>query len=285
MRTIGEIYEEIVSYKDTQSPLQDLAPTADTEQQLLSDLNSTSKVAIWRLFAYIIASAIQTLEGLFDMFKSEVDAKAAAAITGTPYWYQQQVFAFQYGDSLAFNPDTGKYEYPTIDEGARIVKRCSVTEEADGRVTFKVAKEQSGTLQALDAAELNALAAYVKKIRFAGTQFTLISGNGDLLRVSATVYYDGVLVQSDVQAAVEAAINDYVSNLPFNGLFLINKLIDAIQAVDGVNDVSVSSVETRQNTGDPWTQITRDYVPHFGYFRIDDTPGNTLSDTITYVAE
>lgn len=285
MRTIAQIYEEIVGYKDSQAPINSLAPTADTEQELLADLNSTSKVAIWRLWAYITAVAIFTHESLWEIFNAEVQAIADAAIVGTTQWYQDMVFKFQYGDTLEYDSATGKYGYATIDENAKIVKRCAVVEGQDGVLGFKVAKLDSGVPTAMTNDEQDALALYLKKVRFAGTKFTVLSGEGDVLRVEATIYYDGVVSLATITAAVQDAITAYVGSLPFNGQFLLSALTDAIQAVDGVEDVVLDSIETKSVPSDPYVAIDRIHVPLYGYYRIDDTAGDTLDDTLTFIAQ
>lgn len=282
-RTIAEVYAEIVAYKDSQLPTQLLAPQADTEQQLMAALNSTSKVAIWRLWAYITSVAIHVHELLFDLYKEEVEATIKAAVVGTVQWYQAQVFAYQHGDSLAYDAATGKFGYALLDATKRIVKRCSISEGAGGLV-FKVAKLSGTQPVGLSSTEQSGLVSYLKKVRFAGTLFQVVSGNGDVLRVAATVYYDPLIPQPTVKANVEAAITSYVSNLPFDGQFLLSALTDHVQAVEGVKDVVLTAVQRKANASDPYSPITRADVPVYGYYQLDSTSGNALAQTITYTA-
>lgn len=60
-RTIQQIQQEIL--------------TAKAKEPALSELNSTSKTAIWRLWTYITAFAIWTLEKIFDQHRKEIDDK------------------------------------------------------------------------------------------------------------------------------------------------------------------------------------------------------------------
>ena len=153
-RKVTEIYAAIVAYKDNQTFLQDLAPQQDTTQQLASDLDSTSKVAIWRLWAYTISVAIYLHELLFDLFKKEIDNKIANGIWGTIRWYQTQVFKFQFGDNLIYNPATGHYEYVIIDLSKQVIKRCAIIETINGALLFKVAKESNNILSPLPQVEI-----------------------------------------------------------------------------------------------------------------------------------
>lgn len=57
-RTVEQIQNEILKAKETEASL--------------NGLNSTSKVAIWRLWVYITAFVIWTLEKIFDEYKKEV---------------------------------------------------------------------------------------------------------------------------------------------------------------------------------------------------------------------
>lgn len=233
-----------------------------------------------------MAVATFTHETLWDLFRAEVQAIADSAIVGTLPWYQGMVFAFQNGDTLTYNSTTGKYEYTTINEVNKIVKRCSVVEQQDGVLAFKVAKlNGSGLPITLTGPEQTSLALYIKKVRFAGTRFTLISGNGDILKITATVYYDGVIPEATIKANVAAAVTGFIGSLPFNGEFLLSKLVDTIQAVTGITDVVLGAVQTKQLLADPYTTITRFHVPVYGYYVIDTTAGNTLADTLTFVAQ
>lgn len=286
-RAIAQIYEAMVADKDAQSSISDLAPTADTAQQLMTDLNSTSKVAIWRLLFYTIASAIGLHEILFDKYLQELDAKLSQGIWGTPKWYQAQSLAFQYGDTLTYDNQNYRYYYPIIDATKQIVKRCSIVENnAAGVLIFKVAKASGTTIIPLTTPEQNAFESYINKIKFAGTWIQVITGNGDLLKINYTILYDPIVPLTTVKDNVFAAINNYISNLPFDGTFRVLHLQDAIQAVEGVVDVDNqnNAVFTRLSNSANFAKINTNYIPYYGYFKIDDTAGNTLNDTINFIA-
>ncbi len=56
-RKILEIYDEIIEEKELQPSLTGLLPLGETSDNLLDDLTSGSKVAVWRLWAYLTAVA------------------------------------------------------------------------------------------------------------------------------------------------------------------------------------------------------------------------------------
>lgn len=283
-RKISEIYAQMVAEKDSQTSLQTLAPGQDTQQQLLNDLNSTSKVAIWRLLLYIVATAIWFHEAVWDLFRTEIENKISNGIWGTVRWYHAQVLKFQFGDTLTYNNTTHQYQYPVIDTAKKIVKRCSIVEQMNGLLLIKVAKFDS-TIQPLSQAEQDALNSYIKKIRFAGTWFQVVSGNGDLLRIEYVIIYDPITPLTIVRPNVVVAIENYISNLPFDGLFRVVHLIDAIQSIEGVVDVAIpsNSVQTRLSTSANFTNIQTNHLPTYGYYKIDPTPSNTLNDTLTFI--
>lgn len=282
-RTFSQIYGALIEAKESQLPLQELAPLNDSQQQLLSDLNSTSKVAVWRLLLYIVASAIYFHENLWDLFRIEIADKIANGTVGTARWYQQIVLQFQYGYSLIWDNTKLKYQYAQIDDAAKIVKHCAVVEGANGILFIKVAKG-SNTLEKLSNPEIASLTQYVKSVRFAGTWYQVISGDGDILRVAINIQYDAIVDFNSFAQNVYKSIRDHVQNLPFNGVFRIINLIDSIQKVEGVVDVIVDS-NSFQTKGQPlanYINIAYAHTPNFGYYRIDDTPGNRLEDTIMF---
>jgi hypothetical protein len=283
-RTLAQIYAAIIADKDDQTSLQALVPNVDSQQQLITDMNSTSKVAVWRLLAYIVATAIWTHEVLFDLYSKEIDDKIANGIWGTARWYQTQSFLFQYGDSLVYNQVKQRYEYPVIDTAKQIIKRCSIVESQNGLLLIKVAKFAQNPIP-LSQPEKAAFTSYMQKIHFAGTWFQVITGNGDLLRIQYTIVYDPIIPFAILQPKVISAINNYISNLAFDGVFRVVNLIDAIQSVEGVVDVIVpnDSVKTRLSTIAPFSVIVANHKPYYGYFRIDSTAGNTLNDTLNFI--
>ena len=174
-RTISVIYDEIMAEKHSMEQLSALQPDEDTAQTMLTELTSTSKVAVWRLWAWLISVAIWTHEMLWDALKAEIDAIVDAAIPGTAKWYREQVLAYQHGDEL--ETIGNKIQYAGIIEAAQIIKQCSV-EEYGGQLKIKVAKADNVPLATLES---GGLAAYLAEVKFAGTALLIISDAADKL--------------------------------------------------------------------------------------------------------
>ena len=66
-RQISEIYNELVLEKQNFTQLNALQPNIDSSQTLLNDLNTSSKVAVWRLIFFVVAVGIWSLENIFDI--------------------------------------------------------------------------------------------------------------------------------------------------------------------------------------------------------------------------
>lgn len=277
-RTIAAIYDSIIAEKETGSQLQDLTPDPETSTQLLSELSSGSKVAIWRLWAYITAVAIYAHEVIFDLFQEEVQAIADAAAPGTPGWYRQKMLEFQYGDTLTYL--NYQYVYDPVDESARIITRCAVQERSDGAVLIKVAKDSGGLPVPLSAPEKSAAESYAAKIKFAGTRLAVTSLDADELDIDYTIYYDPLVPLATLQANLQAAADAFLEDLPFNAEFRVTRFTDALQAVDGVIDPVFQSATATPDGGSPETVTVR-YVPAAGYMTFADTVANMF----TFVAQ
>lgn len=275
-RSTAEIQSEIIQAKDND-------PT-------LANLNSPSKTAIWRLWTWIVATAIQIHEQYLDAGILEMEQIARESVAGTADWLQQRVLEFQYDAS---NPQVitiidGRGTYPVYDESLQIITRASVKEQENGRVQVKVAKGE-GVLSPLNTDELNALRGYLDKLGFVGIPIDSISLNADRLRFESEVFYSGEFVGSTVKTAVKAAINNYLNNISidnFNGIVIRENIINAIQSVEGVTGVDTLNTlingrpEQDALGGGDNANVQREYETFAGYIIEEDTTANTFEDTI-----
>ena len=283
-RSILEIYDALIEQKQTLTELNSLQPNIDSSQQLLNDLNSTSKVAIWRLIFFVIAVGIWMVENIFDEHKSYINSRVDELIVGSDKWIELKAREFQFGDPLVWLGN--RYGYETINEANRIVKLVAVTPSA-GMVLVKVAKLVGEDPTPLTNDELAAFSAYMAKIKFAGILMPCVSRNADEIRLHYRVYIDPLVLNIDGSLKsnpsvkpVEDAINNYCKNLPFNGIYTVTEQTDLIQGAEGVfNPVFVQGF-TRFGTT-VWQPLGDYYTPNAGYLKVsDDFP---LSVTIDYV--
>lgn len=262
-RTVTEIHNAIL--------------TDISNNSYLSGLTSTSRYAKFRQFAYIIAVAINLLEQLFDLFKADVRSDLSLLKPHTLLWYRNKALLFQYGSSLPYGTDiydnTGKTAEQIEDE--QIVKYAAVIENP-GQLLFKVAKLDDDDLAALLPAELSAFETYMEKVKDAGVKIDYVSDTPDYLKLQMTIYYDPLVLDSSGQRLdgtdnepVQTAINNYLQNLPFNAEFSKTALMDALQAVEGVELVNIANCWTKYGALN-YSLITERYTPQAGYLRIYD---------------
>jgi hypothetical protein len=290
-RTITDIYDELITEKENNAQLLALQPSTDSSQNLLRDLTSTSKVAIWRLIFFVVAVGIWTFEKILDLHTAEIVEIQESLVTGTDQWYAEQAKVFQLGDTLTWNGV--QYVYEVEDEDLQIVEYSSAITE-NGILRIKVAKDDgSGQPEKLSASELTSFEGYIDNIIFSGTLNSIISTDPDLLKIAANIVYDPLVLASDgsdvndsASFPVEDAINNYLYNLDFNGILRIIDLIDAIQLVEGVVNVIVTTLEAKPDGGtyaDILSTTRQEYTSTAGYMNVDN--GFPLSSQLTYLAK
>jgi hypothetical protein len=260
-RTIDEIQQSMLD-----------AIAADTV--LAPVATSTSKVAIFRLFTRIVATCAWTVEVLFDTLKAEVNEMLAALKPHTLRWYAGKALAFQYGFSLPIDSD--KYDNTGFTEeqvdDSMIVKYVAVTEGDDKRLRVKVATEGTD-LEPLTAPQLEAFSEFMARIKDAGVKLRIDSNIPDKIKLALKVFYDPLILNGNGQRIdgsesepVQKAVKNYLKNLPFNGMFVLAYLTDALQKVDGVVIPHIVTCSTSYGAL-PFTSVDVKYLPDAGYLR------------------
>lgn len=276
--------------------IETIQKTMDDKQATLPDLatlNSPSQTAIYTLWKFITSTVINYLEQLWDLYKANLETIVATAAVGTNAWLQKRVFDFQYSAStpqaVAVNSDMS-ISYPTIDTSLQIITRCAIKTTSQRVVLVKVAKSDPPV--ALSGTELSSLSGYLDDINFAGVNYIAISEAADKLYLKASIYYNGqysVVIGTNVVAA----INAYLSNLPFDGYVKLSSLMDAIQSVEGVTDIVFEDVAIRADATafasktylvQSNTTLIPSYQLFAGYVVEETTSGSTFADTLTYIA-
>lgn len=269
-RSIQDIQNEILRAKENESTL--------------AELNSTSKVAVWRIWIYITAFVIHTLERIFDQHKAEVLEALTQLKPHTARWYRNKALAFQYGFDLI--PDTDKFNNTgkTEDEieNSKIVKYSAVTESvAESRLIVKIATEQGGELQPITVGQKAPFDAYMNEIKDAGVRITVINYLPDVLKLQMKIYRDPLVLDENGQSIitgkkpVEDAIKEYLKNLPFDGELVLAHLVAALQQVEGVRIPHIILAESKWidagvNDYGGYETIEVKKIPVSGYFKIEN---------------
>lgn len=271
--------------------IQTLILQAKAQEPALNELNSTSKVAIWRLWVYIIAVAIWSLEKLFDQHRADIDKRLAELKPHTARWYRSKALAFQYGFDLLPDSDTFNNQGHTEEaiEASKIVKYSAVIESKnEGRLIVKIAGEQGEQLQPITDAQKQAFESYLQEIKDAGVRLSVVNYQPDVLHLQMKIVYDPLVLDSNGQSIlhatkpVEEAIKSYLKRLPFNGELVLAHLIDALQQAEGVKIPHLVLAQSKNITSGggygAFETIEISKIPTAGYFTIDNF------NDITYVS-
>lgn len=215
----------------------------------LSEFQNSSKMSILDAFTWTTSACIWAFENIMDVFKTDLARDLQNRINGTPSYYANALLKFQYGDELQMNEDGTQFSYASVNEDKRIITKVAYSENTeegyfDKELQLKVAKGTPGHYERLDDDELIAAKAYMKQIAFAGTHYNMVSRKGDILIPRVTVYYDGAVSPNEMYANIEESLNDFITNLPFDGVIYVQKIIDAIQKADHVKDVYINDDAT-----------------------------------------
>jgi hypothetical protein len=262
-----------------------LAPTdINNIRQQLKDV-SDSRVGIWGFFEWLVAVFIAKFEDLLEVFKFDVIAIINAKNNyGHPSWYRDQALRYQHGYTLIFNGD--KYEYPVIDETAKVVKLCAV-QVVGRRNVIKVASIQGDDTAPIQPAEFIGLQYYFSRISPGGAQVIVKNEVPDELELELVVYYDPLVLDANgkliLNSAIEparAAALDFVkdfSKFQFNGEFSLTKFQDQLQKVEGVVDPRVNAARAKYGFN-AFAPIIDHYLPDAGHLKITNLQ-------ITYIAK
>ncbi len=263
--------------------IQTLIYQAKAQEPALNKLNSTSKVAIWRLWVYIIAVAIWSLEKLFDQHRADIDKRLAELKPHTARWYRSKALAFQYGFDLL--PDSDKFNNvghtEEAIEASKIVKYSAVIESKnEGRLIVKIAGEQGEQLQPITEPQKQAFEAYLQKIKDAGVRLSVVNYQPDILHLQMKIVYDPLVLDNNGQSIihatkpVEEAIKSYLKRLPFNGELVLAHLIDVLQQAEGVKIPHLVLAQSKNITSGggygAFETIEISKIPTAGYFTIDN---------------
>ena len=236
-----------------------------------------SRVSIESILFYVFATAVWTLEKLFDLHTSEVEERIEQLEPHTLRWYVNKTKAFMYGHKLV--ADTDYYDTSNVSatdiEAAKVVK-YAVASESNTVVYLKVAGEKDGKPSLLTDSQIAALNSYINTIKDAGVSVQIRNEQADLMRIKLEVYYDptqlsadGVLLSSNSRP-VDETVKSVITNLPFNGVYRNTDLLAALQALPGVDVVDIVEVKVKSRNAEAWTDVVGYNRPYSGYYEIEN---------------
>lgn len=271
--------------------------TAKNAETSLSGLDSTSQTAIWNLWLYIQAVAINLFEQILDVFYKDIETKVSNIAPQTPPWLKQKAFDFQYS---ATDPQQLYYvtningeimpKYQIINSNYKIITRCAVQSGFNRTVAIKVAKNEPP--EKLDSAEILALQSYYDIIGNVGIVYDIISVDPDFIYIEADIYFSGAYYLT-VQQAVIDALNAYFANTDFGGTIVVSQVEEVILSVAGVTDLNLKELACRKYSTSfndrsviyrLYSGVNRrQYIPYAGYVTEETTTGRTFADKLNMV--
>lgn len=245
---------------------------------------SFSSVSLENIIFFIVAACCHVLESIFELYIKDVDEKISMTVVASVPWYYKMAKAFQYGDQLVLNETTQQYGYAIIDESKQVVKYAAVRDRGTS-VQILVSGDKNGMPVALSNDVLTVFKQYMNRVKVAGVILGITSKRGDYLSIEANISVDPLVIDeegyrlSDGTKPVESAIEEHLKNIKYGGTFNKTKLVNAILAVDGVEDVELGtcsyqiegSLKWHNVSGNNYIGESGSYIPYF------------LSDSLTYV--
>lgn len=230
-----------------------------------------SRVSVESILFFIVASAAYVLETLFDRFKTDVDAKISTAVLATIPWYHQVCLEYQHGDDMVFDETTQQFAYAETYESRRVVKFAACRDIGGGVYVLVAGESAEGRPEALSNDVLTAFEAYLRKRKPAGVLLEVHSYDPDDIRLALKVQYDPMLLSSDGSLIsdpsvkpVEDAVNGYLAGIVYGGVFNKTRLVDAVQAAEGVKDVVLTAAAARPAGTEAFTDIQGNNHQSFG---------------------
>lgn len=242
-----------------------------------------SAVSIENLLLYIVAVAIWALEVLMDKHTQEIETYIAQMKPHSLRWYVRMAKAYRHGYPLIDGTDTYA-DMPEEDIEAAEVVKFAAASESDATVYIKVATEENGKKKPLTVEQLAGLREYLAEVKDAGVRVDITNERACKLKLQLDVYYNPMIIGSDgvnhlsSKNDIVEAIRGYIENLPFNGEYRNSSLIDALQAVEGVEIPELNSASESYD-GVNFTAITAKAQPYSGYYEFDED-----LITINYIA-
>lgn len=246
-----------------------------------------SSVSLENVLFFIVASCCHVMEVIFDKYKSDVEKKVSSAVVSSVPWYHKMALAFQYGDPLIFNDKTNRYEYAREDPAKRIVKYAAVRDMGTS-VQILVSGEHNGRPSVLPDDVITVFKQYMNRVKIAGVILNINSRESDRVIIHAVITVDPLVMDGngmllrDGSKPVETAIENYLKNIIYGGTFNKTRLVDAIQSVEGVEDIELGTCSYKMDKASSWENIDGNNYAGMSGSYIADGLSNTLSYVVQY---
>ena len=284
--TIAEFKKQMTDLyigNDAVRQLYGLSPDLTFEDQF-------SAVSLENIIFSDVATAMWVMQQLFDRFKIDISAILDSQLSGTANWYAYKAMLFQFGMELV--PETDYYDNAGLTNEQiavmRVVKYAAAVESRDKSILFlKIATDIAEKRQPLPVQQLTAFNKYLNAFQYAGVRVVVINDPADEMKLQIDIYYDplvldemGSRLDGTNNTPVQDAIRNYLANLPFNGTYTNQALVDTLQVIEGVRIAEIKSAASRYGAYTEFTEINAREIAHAGHYQISDA--NMILKFITY---
>lgn len=242
--------------------------------------NQFSIVNIERIKFFTIAVIMSIAFRFFEQLKLDVFQVLRDMKVHTPNWYAYMAKQFQYGYDLI--QDTDLYDNSALTdeqiERSKIVKFAAALSKRNKSILYvKVATGSIENKKPLSQVQLAAFKSYLSQVQDAGVHIQVINAPADDILVEMDIYYNprilnkyGQRLDGTNDTPVQNAIKQYVHNLLFNGVYVNAQMIDAVQAVSGVEFPEHKRSAARYGAYTEFRDIDAKEIPYSGYYTVKD---------------
>jgi len=246
------------------------------------------EVSVERVLVNAFSFGVWILNQLFEAHRTDIRDYVSRMKPHHLRWYVSKAKMYQH----AFKLPTDSNGYVCSDVyadstsemalAAQIVKYAVAHELVlDGNilVRIKAAKYTSNSNKQptrLSDSELAGLKSYFSQVKDAGVPLAIISNEADKVTLEVVVHYDPMILTLDGNKLKNSNDVDVIRNavlavaesLPFNGDLKKSALIDAINAIDGVEVADVTNMQIRAYNSE-YSQVVGYCTPESGYFELE----------------
>ncbi len=225
-------------------------------QKNIPQLTNTSKFSVWYMFTYIFAVATSLLEQIFELLQRDVNKVASTIPPNTFLYLQDKILnLFQYSSTktqiikLQTDATQSNYlqpYYDVTDKTLNIVSQVSLNNSFTIPGTL-IVKAIGSNRTNLSTDQVNSLIYFLNVIGVPGITYIVNSNSPDTINGGITINYNKNYLNSQIQALFNSFFDNYVSNISFNGNFILTDFMRQLQANDWVNDFVINNLNVFSN--------------------------------------
>ena len=225
-------------------------------QKNIPQLTNTSKFSVWYMFTYIFAVATSLLEQIFELLQRDVNKVASTIPPNTFLYLQDKILnLFQYSSTktqiikLQTDATQSNYlqpYYDVTDKTLNIVSQVSLNNSFTIPGTL-IVKAIGSNRTNLSTDQVNSLIYFLNVIGVPGITYIVNSNSPDTINGGITINYNKNYLNSQIQALFNSFFDNYVSNISFNGNFILTDFMRQLQSNDWVNDFVINNLNVFSN--------------------------------------